>query len=200
MSGTLPTSPETVTIKFDSWHGMTESKSLSGRSFRRLIGGHYWAFTFKYSGALSRADAMKLLSFFQGQKNGFDTFTTTVPGMTVPLWVATGTPLVNGASQVGSSIITDGWTVSITGILKAGDILKFANHTKVYMVTADANSNGSGQATISISPALVQSPADNSAITISSVPFNVRCTSETSGYFAAPGGFYSIEQGFVEVY
>lgn len=99
-----------------------------------------------------------------------------------------GTPLVNGATQTGSSLVTDGWSNSITGVLKEGDIITLAGvyavhpetkqsfgYLQQFVVTADANSNGSGQATLSISPEIVTSgafqnvsgsPADNAAITV----------------------------------
>jgi len=99
-----------------------------------------------------------------------------------------GTPLVNGASQTGASIITDGWSNSITGVVKKGDILTFASVNSVnplgyqdtgrlrtFVVTADADSDGSGNATISISPSITTtgalktvtgSPADNAVILI----------------------------------
>lgn len=102
---------------------------------------------------------------------------------------ATGTPLVNAAGQTGSSLITDGWTVSITGILKVGDVFTIAGVNAVNPVsrlstgalqqftvtTADINSDSSGNATITISPAITTSgpyqtvtasPADNAAITV----------------------------------
>jgi len=113
--------------------------------------------------------------------------------------VATGTPLVNGASQnvtyaaskdtYTQSLITDGWTNSTTGILKAGDIFTIANVYAVnpvskatlsflrqFVVTADADSGAStGPATLTISPPIITSgaqqtvsaaPADNAAITV----------------------------------
>jgi hypothetical protein len=113
--------------------------------------------------------------------------------------VATGTPLVNGANQnvtyaaslntYTQSLITDGWTNSVTGILKAGDIFTIAGVYAVnpvskatqpflrqFVVTADANSGAStGPATLTISPPIITSgaqqtcsaaPADNAAITV----------------------------------
>ena len=99
-----------------------------------------------------------------------------------------GTPLVNGATQTGASLITDGWTAAAANRLKAGDVFTVANvfrvhpETKVstgvlqqFVVTADAASDGSGNATLSISPSIVTSgatqnvsasPADNAALTI----------------------------------
>lgn len=103
--------------------------------------------------------------------------------------VATGTPLVNGASQTGSSLATDGWTNDTTGILLDGDIITLAGVNSVnprskqdngvlqqFVVTADANSGATtGPATLSISPAITTSgayqtvtasPADDAAITV----------------------------------
>jgi len=99
-----------------------------------------------------------------------------------------GTPLVNGASQSGSSLITDGWTASAASRLKKGDVFTIANVFAVnpqtrqstgslrqFVVTADVSSDGAGNATIPIFPAITTSgafqtvsgsPADNAAITI----------------------------------
>lgn len=103
-----------------------------------------------------------------------------------------GTPLVNGAGQTGSSLITDGWTASAANRLKKGDVFTIGTGaTGVYgvnpqsrqstgdlaqfVVTADVASDGSGNATIPISPAIITSgayqtvtgaPADNAAITV----------------------------------
>lgn len=113
---------------------------------------------------------------------------------------ATGTPLVNGGSQnvtyaasgsggTSQSLVTDGWTNSVTGILKAGDKFTIAGVYSVnpiskvstgnlqqFTVLADADSGAStGPATLSISPAIITSgpyqtvdaaPADNAAITV----------------------------------
>lgn len=99
-----------------------------------------------------------------------------------------GTPLVNGASQTGTSLVTDGWSNTITGVLKAGDIITLPSVYAVnpvtklstgrlqqFVITADANSSGAGAATFVISPAITTSgttqtvtasPADDAAITV----------------------------------
>lgn len=79
-----------------------------------------------------------------------------------PRGVATGTPLVNGASQTGQSLITDGWTPSTTGILLAGDYIQIGQ--RLYVILIDADSDGSGNATLDIFPNLRESPADNETI------------------------------------
>jgi hypothetical protein len=84
------------------------------------------------------------------------------------LGVGTGTPLIKGASQTGSTINTDGWTISQTGILKAGDLVKFAAIDTVYEITADCDSDGAGDATLPINPPVFSggSPGDNTAVTV----------------------------------
>ena len=110
-----------------------------------------------------------------------------------------GTPLVNGATQSVTyaasgdawtqSLITDGWTNSITDVLLAGDVITIAGVNAVnrrtrqdtgdlqtFTVTADATSGAStGPATLTISPPMIISgpyqtvtaaPADNAAITV----------------------------------
>lgn len=99
-----------------------------------------------------------------------------------------GTPLVNGGSQVGASLVTDGWTAAAAARLKKGDIFTIAGVFSVnpvtkqstgalqqFLVNADVSSDGSGNLTASISPSIVVSgslqtvtgsPADNAAITV----------------------------------
>jgi len=71
-----------------------------------------------------------------------------------------GTVLVNGATQTGASLIVDG----LTGIPQAGDTFTIAGVELVYTVLS-APTVTSGGATLSISPSLDSSPADNAAIT-----------------------------------
>ena len=97
-----------------------------------------------------------------GQFLGFDFFQDVNIKRHTAGTSASSTPLVNGANQTGSSIITDGWTVS-AAILKAGDIIKFDGVYYVnpmsgeatadlaqFVVTADVTADGSGNATIPV--------------------------------------------------
>ena len=71
-----------------------------------------------------------------------------------------GTVLVNGGSQTGGSLIVDG----LTGIPQAGDTFTVAGINLIYTVLTTATVT-SGGATLSISPNLASSPADNAAVT-----------------------------------
>ena len=109
-----------------------------------------------------------------------------------------GTPLVNGADQTGTSLITDGWANSKT-VLKAGDYISVNDELKV--VTADVTSDGSGNATINFEPKIRVSPDDNEAL----ITTNPHCLmrlidDEQAQWDVSPGGFYrfsfSAEESF----
>ena len=119
---------------------------------------------------MKREDAEQLIAFMLKLNGTYGTFTLGDPLNTSPRGVGTGTPLVNGGSQTGNSLVTDGWTSGQTGILKAGDWIQLGSGStsRLYKILSDANSNGSGQATFDIWPNLRSSPADNAAITVSS--------------------------------
>lgn len=71
-----------------------------------------------------------------------------------------GTVLVNGASQTGTSLIIDGLTSTPQG----GDVFKIAGIDLIYTI-ASTPTVSSGGTTLTITPALASSPADNAAIT-----------------------------------
>lgn len=112
-----------------------------------------------------------------------------------------GTPLVNGANQglinSGSTdnpyastttLVTDGWTAAAAARLKKGDVITLSGVNAVnpetkadtgrarqFVVTADVSSDGAGNASVVISPAIIAGgafqnvtarPADNAPITV----------------------------------
>jgi len=93
------------------------------------------------------------------QRNS-DIWTSSGSGFTRINVPSYGTPLVNGASQTGTSFIVDGFTSTP----QVGDVFTVAGIEKAYTITA-AVTLSSGGATITIAPALASSPADDAAIT-----------------------------------
>jgi hypothetical protein len=88
-----------------------------------------------------------------------------------------GTPIVQGASQTGSSLVTDGWPVSAT-VMQAGDFFSLGSGAdiRLYQVSADAVSNGSGVATLTFHPPLRSSPADDAALNVTNPGVVLRLT------------------------
>ncbi len=99
----------------------------------------------------------------------------------------TGTGVINGANQTGTSIVTDGWTAG--DYLNEGDVVEFAGSYAVdpvtfestgvlakHAVAAKCTADGAGNMTIPLSgdglitsgstQTVTASPADNAAVTI----------------------------------
>jgi hypothetical protein len=99
-----------------------------------------------------------------------------------------GTPIVNGSNQTGSNLVTNGWTANVTGVLNVGDVFTLAGVFAInpqsrqstgalaqFVVTAPVNSDGSGNATIPISPAITLAgpPPGNPYQTVTVAPANL---------------------------
>lgn len=96
-----------------------------------------------------------------------DVYKSTGSGWTRINTPSYGTVLVNGAGQTGSTLAVDG----LTATPQVGDTFTVAGIAKTYIITA-AVTVTSGGATLSISPALDSSPADNAALTFRSTLFD----------------------------
>ena len=197
MSGTFPTSPAFNSLNVQSVQNTFVSRALSGRRQARQLGGQFWKMTATFP-PMTRAEFAPIYAFVVKQRGRYESFTIVPAVISTGQGSPAGTPLVDGASQTGRSLVTDGWNASIS-IFKAGDYLKIAGNDKVYMVTADVSSDGSGDATIAIEPALVASPADDAAITHSSVSFTVALTSGIQEFSTGTSGLFSYELDFEEV-
>ena len=172
MSGTFPLTPAPSAIKIQSYQPTRVSISHNLRRSVRTNGAQRWVITADWVG-LTRAQFAPIQAFVVAQRGQWDTFTAVLPAHKLPQGVASGSPLVNGASQQGRTLATRGWTASMAGVLKAGDFIGIAGQTKVYMVTADASSDGYGNATLVIEPALMAVPADGASLVIRNVPFEL---------------------------
>ena len=133
--------------------------------------------------AMNRTEGEALVGQLLSLNGSFGTFYLGDPLYTTPKGIATGTPLLNGASQTGNTIITDGWTASQTGIVKAGDWLQVGTGStrQLVKVTADANSDGGGNSTIEIWPRIRTAFGNNTSIITSSPTGVFALTSSDSG-------------------
>ena len=197
MSGTFPTSPAFNSLSISCVQPSFISRSISGRRQARQTHGQYFKMTASFP-PMTRAQFAPIHAFVLKQRGQYESFQVVPPVVNAGLGSPAGTPLVNGADQTGRSVVTDGWNNAIV-IFKAGDYLKFANHDKVYTVTADVTSSGAGASTISIEPALITSPANDSAITYASVPFTVALRRGVQEFATGTTGLFEFEIDFEEV-
>ena len=179
MSGAFPIS----TAKFESLgiksiQNTIISKTVSGKKLARQIDGQRWGFTARVITA-KRSDVYgDLMAFIVKQRSGKENFTIIPPEVEDARGTASGTP--HGTASAGDTSITLGGTG--TGTLKAGDMIKFANHDKVYMVVADQSDISTG--TLTIEPPLTTA-VSSSNITFDNVPFTVHLTNDVQEFGVA---------------
>ncbi len=168
-SNSYPSSPAPIEATVSSFAPTYASVTHGLQRQVRSRGAHAWRIDLRYGG-MTRAGFSPLWAFLVKQGGQLGTFDFALPGLTLR-GAGGGTPRVNGGTQTGTSLITDGWPNS-TAVLLPGDFIQIENYTKVYQVTDTVTSDGSGNATIPIYPALRTSPTDNLGI-VTSVLF--RC-------------------------
>jgi len=199
MAGQFPTDPNFRSISFKSNSPTLINQTLSGRRQVRQIGAQYFSFTVQMP-PLQQEKAQEVFAFLNKQKGSFDTFTIKAP--LDNLGVGKGETDIEAGSLTtagNESISLTGFTASTSNVLKGGDLIKFANHNKVYMVRGDVDSDGLGHTTINITPALVSSVASSEAVTVNKPAFEVYLESNDIMYTTDASGFYNISFDVREV-
>lgn len=162
---TVPAARRTVT---QSGKVQTRTKTASGRLWTEQ-------YPHMFAGNADVEGFMAWLDWAKNEGKEFSVQHLMQPGSGLaPNGAGGGTPQVNGASESGTSIATKLWPNNITNVVRAGDLFSIAGITKTFKFTEDANSNGTGLATVNFSPAIYvgSEPAANAAITVSSVTIN----------------------------
>lgn len=149
---------------------------------------------------MKRADAEQWVAWLISLRGQLGTFTLGDPTGTTPRGSAGGTPLVNGASQTGGTLVIDGCTASQTGWLKAGDYIQLgsAGSATLHKVLQDADSDGSGNVTLDIWPYIRTAPADDATVTTSNTVGNFRLASNQQNWNVNEASIYGMTFGAFE--
>ena len=117
----LPSNRQIARVRLNATDvvGVSQSPFTASQQVYRYT-GQFWEADITLR-PMDRDDAEYWISFLLKLNGQYGTFLLGDPNGATPRGVATGTPLVNGASQTGNELITDGWTAGVTGIMKAGE-------------------------------------------------------------------------------
>jgi len=144
-------------------------------------GGQKWKMTLTFTNLQTddRAELMGIITGARGRANRLRVIVHDNPKR----GLYGGTPLVDGASQTGSTINVKGCSNSITNWIRRGDYFSILVGTEheLKMCTADASSSGSGTITaLAFEPRLRASPANSAAIFVE------------DGVLGAPRGIFAL--------
>ncbi len=199
MSGAYPTTKKPRVFNFTSNRPNNTAYTLSGKRSVKQFAAQYFSFSVQMP-PMKQTDFQQYYAFLVKQKGSFEDFTFEYPLDNLGADKGETDILANGVHAIGDSTIAmDGFSVSTDDVLKGGDLIKFSGHNKVYMVTGDANSNVSGEATVSIEPPLQAALADNEAITVNKPSFTVALVQDDVLYSTDAAGFFTLSFDVREV-
>jgi hypothetical protein len=170
--------------------------------------GHsYYTFEARYPSLtpVQRCAVMGYLGFARGPALSFEIL---IPDLSVSKstlaqgrTTANNLPRTSGATSIGATSIsvTNVSDASPEPMIRAGDFFKFFNHSKVYMAAADVASV-SGTTTLFFSGALCANVPNNTAITISNVPFTCILDEEVQEFESGIGGITTLSVSMREVW
>ena len=111
---------------------------------------------------------------------------------------STLTILANGdASALAQSLPTDGWPISTSNVVRAGQYVQVGN--RLYVLSSSGSSNGSGQVTLQFTTPLTDAVADNEVVTISHPGVVMRAAdTDWRGSRSADQGYWRIDLDLIE--
>lgn len=149
---------------------------------------------------MRRAEAVVWVAWLTSLRGQFGTFTMGDQMGATAIGSAGGSPVVKGASQTGQDLNIDGATVSQTGWLKAGDYIQLGSGATatLHQVLVDADSDGSGDVTLTLWPSVRTAPADDAVVTVASAVGRWRLAGNETSWSVSEASLYGISFSAIE--
>jgi hypothetical protein len=194
--GTLPINNfSKVTLKSNT--PTATSVSMAGNRQSKQLAAHYWSLDCDYR-PLQRDEIAQIMAFLNKQRNSLSSFDIVIPQYSRPNGSiksihndTNGAIGVSGTPGIGSTSVTVSFaSLSQTAftnaglsttVFKAGDFVKFNNHSKMYQLTDDVVISGTS-ATLNIFPGLFAPLTNGLSVIYWDVPFTVFNTQGTQEY------------------
>lgn len=113
---------------------------------------------------MDRDQAAALEGFLRSLRGSAGRFRMGDPYSSLPRGSIDGSPTVLSATAGEETLTTQGWTASAAGVLAANDFIQIGDH--LYSVIEDADADSSGEAELTLWPALRSSYALNTPIVV----------------------------------
>ena len=203
LSGNFPIGDGFTSANFKQVNRTKRTQTASGRTIRETNATTLWSVKVA-TPPLTQRVARSIQGFIARCRGGVNEFNIVLPEIsyTVETQYKNEVVTVDGSYSAGVTAVdvTTGSPVANDGIIRAGDVIKFSNHTKVYMVTEDVITNASGEATVNFEPALMEDVTSSHTIVHDAVPFRMILDLDTQEYVYTTDGYTAFEIEMREVY
>lgn len=199
--GQYPTTPSFNAINFKINTPAIVSETNSGKVRRVGYGHSFYSFDVKYPN-LTASQLGEVTGFCATAMGQMFSFEIVLPELSVSKAPNTSANNV----QISSTVSVGQKYVNLTGlpnnttVLLAGDFFRFNNHSKVYMVTQNLTSSGSGTGNLQFSGSCVTSVSSGTRIWTNGVPFTVILASPEQAFDATYGGISTLNLSMREIW
>ena len=196
-----PATPSFVSVNFKTNTPTQMTNTMTGKIRRVGFGVSYYSWEVKYP-ELTRLDAGTVKGYLAQCLGPQFSFEIVIPKISYTALTdqTSSVPRTSAGMNSGATSITLTNCGTTKNVLAAGDYFKFNNHTKVYQCVAPCVSNSSGNATLYFSCPSVSSVPNNTALTITAVPFTAILAEEAQEFEAGYGGITTMSVSMREIW
>jgi len=199
--GIMPTAIKFRSMNFKQQTKTKITQTASGRTIRATGSTTRWSVTIQMP-VRTIAEHKVLQGFLALTQGPLNSFNITLPGIS-----ENSSPVADSVTGGANAIHAPGDTsINITTnqgdatVLKAGDVVRFSGHNKVYMVTTDVNTDSAGYAVLNIQPGLVESVTYLESAVFNDVPFTMALNNDVQEYNYRTDGYVEYEMDLIEVF
>lgn len=196
---TFPSIPFTnMTLRSNNPTRVTTA--INGIEQRDSLGAQYYSLNVTFQN-LSKANQRLLMAFIdemQGPLTAFDIALPSYLGNSTGVY--TGTISVPGSHAVGSTTVNITTPTATIGdvVLKAGDLVRFSNHSKIYSVKSDRTASPPSAVTLSLNQAL-RSAVSAVTLTHTNLTMSVRFSEDIGDFSVDQREYATFSLSFNEV-
>lgn len=197
--GNFPTTPGFQSVRLNINTTTTNTVALSGRRIRSAVGTTVWSATAVFP-PMTTTEFRPIFAFItecRGSLNSFDVIfpevsESSMASKTHTITVASDT--VGGSTEIPVTATTsDG-----DEIVKVGDMIRFSNHSKVYMVKETLIEDSAGTQFMKITPGLTQGISTGNTIQYDNVQFRMTLENDVQEISVGTEKLYRYEIDFIE--
>jgi hypothetical protein len=205
MSTNYPTSPSFQAVDFQLNSPGLATESFSGKLRRVSIGTQYYTFAVRYPNMTAR-DFGPVAAFISRQRGSFFAFDIVLPSISFSK--GQNYAFINDPQTVSAQALPVGTTVIPLNnlgsdkqeIMRAGDLVRFLNHNKVYMLAENLNSNVAGEGTMTLTTGTLSPLPIGTKFISTAVPIRAVLEDFQQEYNVTFGGITTMELRMREVF
>lgn len=172
---------------------------INGVEQRSAVGSQYFQLTATFRN-LTKANQRALMAHIDEMRGPLTAFEITLPD-----YLGDSTGAFTGAITLAATASAGASTVSISSaaangviVLKAGDLIRFASHNKVYMVKNDVTAV-TGNETVNLTQPLRAAVTNTSSVTHQNLTMSVRYSQDIGEFSVDPSEYANFSLEFTEV-